>query len=110
VPDEANSEKREQILSLYRSHPHTTGRVTKADRKLAEQLLRKQVALADIEAAMILVAARRSRAPQTQNNNIQSLNYFLNTIREVQMNPLDNHYLDYLRHIKHHRRPNHQTT
>ena len=85
----------ERLLELYRHHPQTTGRVRTADRSLADHLYQQGVDIETVDAALLLVAARRTRTPQPCT--IRSLHYFLPAIREVLEQPLDDGYLSYLK-------------
>ena len=91
----------ERILDLYRQHPHTSGRVRKADRRLAVELLRQGIAIDSVKIALLLVAARRSQSHQRQHPPIRSLHYFLPAIREILDQPLDNDYIGYLKRFTH---------
>ena len=97
-PPSANQQRRrhlECVLELYRRHPQTTGRVRNADRRLAADLYRNGVTVNTINAALLLVAARRCNQGHT-TTPIQSLHYFLPVIREILHRPLDNGYRRYL--------------
>jgi hypothetical protein len=88
-----------RVLDLYRHHPHTTGRVRKPDRLLAQDLYRQGISVANVTNALLLVAARRSHSPQHPLSPIRSLHYFLPAIKEVRDKPLDEPYLRYLRQL-----------
>jgi len=91
------------VIDLYRKHPHTTGRARKADRRLAQSLFELRVAITTIEQAMALAEARR---PSTHMpvEQIQSLHYFFNTIREIHFHPIENDYYQYLKRRRLHQR------
>ena len=91
----------EHILDLYRQHPHTTGRVRKADRLLAVDLFRQGIAIDCVKVALLLVAARRAQSHERQQPPIRSLHYFLPAIREILDQPLDNDYIRYLKRFTH---------
>ena len=91
----------EHILDLYRQHPHTTGRVRKADRLLAVDLSRQGIAIDCVKVALLLVAARRAQSTERQHPPIRSLHYFLPAIREILDQPLDNDYIRYLKRFTH---------
>ena len=99
MPDSPSAQQQrrhlQSVLELYRRHPQTTGRVRNADRRLAVHLYRNGVTLDTINAALLLVAARRCNEAHT-TTPIQSLHYFLPVIREIRDRPLDNGYLRYL--------------
>ncbi len=89
----------EHVLDLYRRLPGTSGRIRRADRRLAAALYSRQVPLATVETALLLTSARRSfRAPGASPlPPIATLHYFLPVLEELLANPLDAAYLDYLR-------------
>ncbi len=88
----------QHVLALYKATPGTRGRVRPADRRLAETLHHDGTSTEIIRAALILAAARRSfRSPQAQPlQPVASLHYFLPVIHELQANPLDPDYVEYL--------------
>lgn len=90
----------EGVLNLYRQHPHTTGRVRKADRLLATDLYRQGIGLDNLRAAFLLVAARRSQSPEQPPPPIRSLHYFLPAIQEVLEQPPDSGYIRYLKRFR----------
>lgn len=94
MPESRPPRHAKSVLDLYRHHPHTTGLIRKADRRLAADLDRQGISLATLNAAFLLVAARRV---SSQRSPIRSLHYFLPAIREVLANPLEDGYLRYLR-------------
>lgn len=89
----------EGILKLYLGLAETPPRYSRLDRRLAEDLYEKGIALEEVESAMLLASARRllrSRdAPKL--GPIRSLHYFLPVIEEVRQRPLSASYLEYLR-------------
>ena len=74
-----------QVLEAYRKTPGTMGTVRRADRMLAAQLYQRGVAVAVIENAFVLAAARRLMRPVDAPplGTIRSLAYFLPVIEEV---------------------------
>lgn len=88
----------QHVLALYKATPGTRGRVRPADRRLAETLHHDGTSTEVIRAALILTAARRSfRSPEAQTlQPVASLHYFLPVIEELQANPLDPDYVEYL--------------
>ena len=74
-----------QVLEAYRQTPGTMGTVRRADRMLAAQLYQRGVAVAVIENALVLAAARRLMRPADAPplGTIRSLAYFLPVIEEV---------------------------
>lgn len=87
-----------EVLTLYRQTPGTRGRATAADRRLAEDLHRQGVPAELVRAALLLAAARRAARPPDAPplQTVNSLHYFLPVLREIQQQPLDTAYLDYL--------------
>ena len=74
-----------QVLEPYRKTPGTTGTVRRTDRMLAAQLYQRGMAVAVIENAFVLAAARRLMRPVDASplGTIRSLAYFLPVIEEV---------------------------
>src|ERR1022692_2307451 len=74
-----------QVLAAYRKTPGTMGTVRRADRMLAAQLYQRGMAVAVIENAFVLAAARRLMRPVDASplGTIRSLAYFLPVIAEV---------------------------
>ena len=93
------------VLELYRRHPHTTGRVRKADRLLAVDLHRQGISIANVRDAFLLVTARRSQSRQPPPAPIRSLHYFLPAIQELLKQPLDTGYVRYLRRFNQRENP-----
>jgi hypothetical protein len=89
----------ETILKLYRQMPETPTRSSRLDRRLAEKLYEQQVKVEEVEAAILLVTARRLlRSPEAPKlGPIRSLHYFAPAIEEVRSNSLSESYLEYLR-------------
>lgn len=87
-----------EILTLYRQTPGTRGRATTADRRLAQDLHRQGVPAELVRAALLLAAARRTVRPPDAPplQTVNSLHYFLPVLQEIQQEPLDPGYLDYL--------------
>ena len=88
-----------QVLEAYRKTPGTMGTVRRADRMLAAQLYQRGVAVAVIENAFVLAAARRLMRPVDAPplGTIRSLAYFLPVIEEVldmRVNP------EYFQHVR----------
>jgi hypothetical protein len=94
----SKSEYVERILKLYTGLAETPTRYSRLDRRLAEELYEKGIALEEVEAAMLLASARRllrsKDAPKL--GPIRSLHYFLPVIEEVRQQPLSAGYLEYL--------------
>jgi hypothetical protein len=89
----------EKLLDLYLGLPQTPSRVSRDDRRLAQQLRQRQTPLETIESAFLLATARRSfRDPALPPlQPIRSLHYFLPVIEEVLATGVSSDYLRYLR-------------
>jgi hypothetical protein len=88
------------LLALYCGLPHTAARRPfPPDRRTAEQLFDRGIALETIETAFLIASARRIlRDPQAPPlPPIRSLAYFLPVIDEVLRQPPDPGYVSYLR-------------
>ena len=101
MKDEGRSQEEyiRQVLAAYRKTPGTMGTVRRADRMLAAQLYQRGVAVAVIENAFVLAAARRLMRPVDAPplGTIRSLAYFLPVIEEVlhmRISP------DYFQHVR----------
>ena len=88
-----------QLLDAYRVTPHTSGRVRRADRLLADQLYERGVPLLVAQHALVLAAARRLSRPRGAPPlpPIRSLAYFLPVIDELLVDDPDPEYFLYLR-------------
>lgn len=85
-----------RLLHLYRSLPHTTGRIRPADRKLASALFRDGLPL-ELACTALRVAISRRRARPADAPPlpvIRSLHYFRPVFDEART--YDPGYLDYL--------------
>jgi len=89
----------ERVLELYLGLAPTPDRVSRLDRRLAENFYHERIELEQIEAAMILVSVRRLlRHPGTHDlGPIRSLHYFVPVIEEVQHMQISPDYISYLR-------------
>jgi len=87
------------VLTIYADLPDPPLRPSPADQSLARRLFSDAVPLPLIESALLLATPRRlSRAPGLPPlPKIRSLAYFLPVIEELQLQPLPDGYLDYLR-------------
>lgn len=87
------------VLMLYLDLPDTPLRPSPTDQSLARRLFVEPVPLPLIESALLLGTLRRlSRSPGLPPlPKIRSLAYFLPVIEELQIQPLPDGYLDYLR-------------
>ena len=74
-----------QVLDAYRKTPGTMGTIRRQDRVLVAQLYQRGIAVAVIENAFVLAAARRLIRPADALplGTIRSLAYFLPVIEEV---------------------------
>ena len=88
-----------QVLEAYRKTPGKMGTVRRADRILAAQLYQRGVAVAVIENAFVLAAARRLMRPDDAPplGTIRSLAYFLPVIEEVLSLHVSPGYFQHLR-------------
>lgn len=87
------------VLDLYRRAIGATGHVRSSDRRLAEALYRRGVAVATVENALLLATLRRlvrpaERAPLAV---VRSFAYYQDVIEELHGQPLDPGHLAYLR-------------
>jgi hypothetical protein len=87
------------VLMLYLDLPDTPMRTSLADEALARRLHEQGVALAVVEAALLLGSLRRLIRPADRPplSPIRSLAYFQPVITELQQQPMPDRYLDYLR-------------
>ena len=87
-----------QILAAYTALAHTPDRPSRADRALARDLCSHQVPLQTVLNAMLLATVRRYyRDPSLgQLDRIRSLHYFLPIVRQLEKQPLDPCYVEYL--------------
>jgi hypothetical protein len=87
------------VLTHYADLPDTPLRPSLTDQALARKLHAVAVPLSLVESALLLAALRRqarsSDLPPLPK--IRSLAYFLPVITELQLQPLPDGYLDYLR-------------
>jgi hypothetical protein len=87
-----------EILELYRTTPGTRGRIRPADRRLADDLYRRDIPAQLVRAALVLAASRRIfRDPELGHlEPIGSLRYFLPVLQELQRRPVDPDYIEYV--------------
>jgi len=86
-----------RVLHLYRRLPGTLGRILRDDRRTALDLHRRDIPIAVVENALILVIARRARRPtHEQPDPIRTLKYILPVIEELLAAPPPTGYLQYL--------------
>jgi hypothetical protein len=87
------------LLTLYADLPDTPLRPSPADQTLARRLFADAVPFPLIESALLLGTLRRLNRPQglPPLPKIRSLAYFLPVIQELQLQPLPEGYLAYLR-------------
>jgi hypothetical protein len=86
------------VLDHYRRTPGTIGRARSEDRRLAAALYDRGVSLAQIDAALLLAAVRRTFRPKDAPplNPIRSLHYVLPLLDEIRLSTPDPGYLRYL--------------
>lgn len=87
------------LLTLYADLPDTPLRPSPADQTLARRLFADATPLPLIESALLLGTLRRLIRPQRLPPlpKIRSLAYFLPVVQELQIQPLPEGYLEYLR-------------
>jgi len=75
----------DEVLQLYRNTPTVLGHVRRADRALAQSLLRQGVPIYAVRNAFVIGSARRvlHNAFSTPIPPVRSLHYFLPIIREI---------------------------
>ena len=87
------------VLTLYADLPDTPLRPSPMDQSVARKLHLEAVPLSLVESALLLATLRRrarsSELPPLPK--VRSLAYFLPVIAELQLQPLPDGYLDYLR-------------
>lgn len=98
VEDCARRRYVEIALQAYRRTRGTHGRISAADRALADRLYKRRVTLSRLQAALDLVALRRAlRTPnRTPLQPIFSLRYFLPAIDELADPSFANGYFQHL--------------
>jgi hypothetical protein len=96
------------LLEIYCGLPHTAvRRPTPQDRRIAAELFERGVPFYLAEMALLLAIGRRSTRPPELPAlpPIRSLAYFLPVLEELQIEPPDPDYLDYLRGLQDRLRP-----
>jgi hypothetical protein len=87
------------VLTLYADLPDTPLRPSLMDQSVARKLFQEAVPSSLVESALLLATLRRrtrsSELPPLPK--VRSLAYFLPVIAELQLQPLPEGYLDYLR-------------
>lgn len=87
-----------QVLAGYTALPDTPNRPSRHDRAVARDLYHRDVHLDSVRHAFLLASVRRYyRDPSLGSlDGIKSLSYFLPIIRQLEHQPLDPFYVDYL--------------
>lgn len=86
-----------RVLHLYRRVPGALARVLRDDRRTALDLYRRNIPIAVVENAFVLIAARRTARPRGEPRDpIRVLRYILPVIEELLSAPPAPEYLDYL--------------
>jgi hypothetical protein len=87
-----------QVLAAYTALADTPDRPSRSDRALARDLCKRQVPIVTVLHAMLLATVRRYyRDPSLgQLDPIRSLHYFLPIARQLERQPLDPFYVEYL--------------
>jgi hypothetical protein len=88
-----------RVLGWYLGLRDTPPRASRLDRRLAADWHAQGISLSEVEAATVLVAARRGLRPADAPplGPIRSLHYFVPVLEEVRATPLSADYLAYLR-------------
>ena len=88
-----------RVLHLYRKLPGALHRLLRDDRRTALDLHRRDIPIAVVENAFIIVVARRARRPtDEQPDPIRTLRYILPVIEELLSAPPLPGYLQHLEH------------
>jgi len=86
-----------RVLHLYLKLPGALHRILRDDRRIALDLHRRDIPIAVVENAFILVVARRARRPtEEQPDPIRTLRYILPVIEELLAAPPPPGYLRHL--------------
>lgn len=87
-----------QVLSAYTQLADTPDRPSRYDRALARELYHGQVPLETIRHAILLATMRRHYRDTSLGalDCIRSLHYFLPVIRQLENQPLDPYYIEYV--------------
>ena len=85
------------IRDLYLRLPHTSGRFSRSDYRLAVDLFRRSVPFETVRSAMLLVIVNRIYRHGPSLPVIRSLHYFMPVIEELLTQPVPESYLAYLR-------------
>ncbi len=88
-----------RVLNFYLRLAETPTKYSRIDKQLAQELYDKQIALDEVEAAMILATGRRlmRSAATPKLGPIRSLHYFLPLIEEIRSAHISAGYIEYLR-------------
>jgi hypothetical protein len=87
-----------QVIRLYLQAPDTPRKARKADWAIATTFYRRGIPLADVEHAIYLASLRRHRRGQPLTHEpICSLAYFRPLLEQLQHQPHDPDYVDYIR-------------
>lgn len=86
------------VLKTYLNLPDAPTALSSHDFKLAKLWFDQGIALLQVQQAMTLAQARRSFRPPNSPplNPIRSLHYFVPVIREIQNQPMEEGYFQYL--------------
>lgn len=87
-----------QVLTAYTALADTPDRPSRSDRALARDLCSRQVPLETVLHAMLQATVRRHYRDSSLGDldRIRSLHYFLPIIRQLESQPLDPFYVEYL--------------
>ncbi len=86
------------VRDVYLQLPNTSGRFSRSDRQLAEDLHQRGIPIDIIRSALLLATARRvCRNPNSAPlPPVRSLHYFLPVLDEILLHPLPHGYLQYI--------------
>lgn len=88
-----------QVLAAYTALTDTPEHPSRSDRALARDLCKRQVPIDTVLHAMLLATVRRCyRDPSLgELDRIRSLHYFVPIVRQLERQPLDTFYVEYLK-------------
>ena len=84
------------VRDLYTRLPHTSGRFSRSDRRLAVDLFQRNIPFDTVRSAMLLAIAHRLYRLGPPLPIIRSLHYFVPLIDEILRQPLPRRYVQYL--------------
>ena len=87
------------VLKMYVGLPETPTRPRPQDRKLAQELFMQGIEVSIVETALLLASVRRLARDSSASklSPVRSLHYFLPVIEEIQITPVTEDYVAYLK-------------